>query len=74
MRFALTLEAKRCTQLWLGACLFRGQDGGLWEWSDLPCHSLVVCSFKIEFFVSLFECTLVTDDCQEVDQYKLVHS
>jgi hypothetical protein len=30
-------------------CLFRGQDGGLWEWSDLSCHSLVG-SFKADFF------------------------
>jgi hypothetical protein len=29
--------------------LFGGRDGGLWEWSDLPCHSLVG-SFKIELF------------------------
>jgi hypothetical protein len=29
--------------------LFGGRDGGLWEWSDLSCHSLVG-SFKIEFF------------------------
>jgi hypothetical protein len=31
--------------------LFGGQDGGLWEWSDLSCHSLVG-SFKIAFFFS----------------------
>jgi hypothetical protein len=29
--------------------LFGGRDGGLWEWPDLSCHSLVG-SFKIEFF------------------------
>jgi hypothetical protein len=30
-------------------CLFGGRDGGLWEWHDSSCHSLVG-SFKIEFF------------------------
>jgi hypothetical protein len=34
---------------WPEPRLFRGRDGGLWEWSDLSCHSLVG-SFKIEFF------------------------
>jgi hypothetical protein len=29
--------------------LFGGRDGGLWEWPDSSCHSLVG-SFKIEFF------------------------
>jgi hypothetical protein len=30
--------------------LFGGRDGGLWEWSDLSCHSLVG-SLKVEFFL-----------------------
>jgi hypothetical protein len=33
---------------------FGGRDGGLWEWSDLSCHSLVG-SFKIEFFFFCFD-------------------
>jgi hypothetical protein len=32
-------------------CLFGGRDGGLWEWPDSSCHSLVG-SFKIEFIFS----------------------
>jgi hypothetical protein len=31
--------------------LFGGRDGGLWEWPDSSCHSLVG-SFNIEFFSS----------------------
>jgi hypothetical protein len=34
--------------------LFRGRDGGLWEWPDSSCHSLVG-GFKIEFFFSHYE-------------------
>jgi hypothetical protein len=33
--------------------LFGGRDGGLWEWPDSSCHSLVG-SFKIEFFFFSF--------------------
>jgi hypothetical protein len=32
-------------------CLFGGRDGGLWEWPESSCHSLVG-NFKIEFFFS----------------------
>jgi hypothetical protein len=50
------LEATRCTQLDSARCpeprLFGGRDGGLWEWPDSSCHSLVG-SFKIEFFFFL---------------------
>ena len=31
--------------------IFGGRDGGLWEWPDSSCHSLVG-SFKIEIFFS----------------------
>jgi hypothetical protein len=36
-------------------CLFGGRDGGLWEWPDSSCHSLVG-SFKIEFFFYYLYC------------------
>jgi hypothetical protein len=38
----------------VGMCPFGGRDGGLWEWPDLSCHSLVG-SFKIEFFFFVIE-------------------
>jgi hypothetical protein len=50
--FALTLEAKRCTQLWLGAQNLASLAAGLVASGiGLTCHVIpLVGSFTIDFF------------------------
>jgi hypothetical protein len=58
-------------------CLFGGRDGGLWEFSDLSCHSFIGSS-KLDFFFSdhcgvLCRYSVHYDDGERKQWYTSIH-